>query len=181
MDLGILLLRLVIGGLFIGHGGKKLFGWFDGPGPESTTGFFGSLGYRRPRTMAWVGAGAELGGGALLVLGFLTPLATAALIGVMVNAAIVVHAENGLWNADGGFELPLVLGTSAGALAFTGAGAWSLDNAFGWTFSGIGWGFFALSLGLMAAAAVLTMRETAPVSVRSAHAGVQLRDERQAA
>jgi len=44
MDLGRLLLRLVIGGLFIGHGTQKLFGWFGGPGLEATSQGFGSMG-----------------------------------------------------------------------------------------------------------------------------------------
>ena len=38
--------RLLIGGLFIGHGTQKLFGWFGGHGPEGTGQFFESLGLR---------------------------------------------------------------------------------------------------------------------------------------
>jgi putative oxidoreductase len=52
MEYGILLLRLVVGLLFAGHGAQKLFGWFGGGGPAGTAGFFGSLGYRWPAALA---------------------------------------------------------------------------------------------------------------------------------
>ena len=45
MDLGLLLLRLVIGGLLVGHGAQKLFGAFGGHGLEGTGGCFASIGF----------------------------------------------------------------------------------------------------------------------------------------
>ena len=36
MKLGKLVTRVVIGSLFVGHGTQKLYGWFDGPGPDAT-------------------------------------------------------------------------------------------------------------------------------------------------
>ena len=77
MSYGILLLRLVVGVAFVGHGTQKLFGWFGGYGPKGTGGFFASQGYRAPVLMAVAAGLSEAAGGALLALGFATPLAGA--------------------------------------------------------------------------------------------------------
>jgi len=73
MRVGMTTLRLLVGGLFVGHGTQKLFGWFGGSGPEGTGGFFQQkLGLRPGRQHAVVAGAAETGGGALLATGFLT-------------------------------------------------------------------------------------------------------------
>jgi len=133
MDFGLLVLRLVVGALFIGHGTQKLFGWFGGYGVEGTGGFMESLGYRPGKRYAVLGGVAEAGGGLLLFLGLLTPLAAAAIIGMMINAIFAVHVEKGAWNQDGGYEFPLVLAVAAGGTA-------SVDKLFGLNLGGlIGW------------------------------------------
>ncbi|MDQ3587268.1 MAG: DoxX family protein [Actinomycetota bacterium] len=69
MRLRLLVVRAVVGGLFVGHGAQKLFGWFGGHGPEGTAQFFENVGVRPGRRTA-LGAGtAEALGGALLVVG----------------------------------------------------------------------------------------------------------------
>ncbi len=172
METGLLLLRLVVGLLFIGHGTQKLYGWFDGGGPDGTAEMFGSVGYRKPGTMAMVAGTAEAGAGVLLVLGLFTPLAGAAIIGVMLNAAVAVHWSNGLWSSNGGYEYPLVNATAGAALAFTGPGVLSLDGALGLPLAGVGWGFAAILLGLLVGAGALTMREsTAPAAERTRPGG----------
>src|SRR5687767_13045552 len=98
MDIGLLVLRLVVGTLFVGHGTQKLFGWFGGYGLEGTGGWLRSLGYRGGKTAAAAAGLAEAVGGALLVLGFMTPFAAAAIIGVMINAIASVHLDKGVWN-----------------------------------------------------------------------------------
>jgi putative oxidoreductase len=109
MKLFRIALRLLIGGLFIGHGTQKLFGWFGGHGIEGTGGFFESLGLK-PGKHAAVAAGlSEAGGGALLATGVATPLAAAALTGTMTTAIRHVHAEKGPWSTDGGWEYNAVL------------------------------------------------------------------------
>lgn len=178
MALGLFLLRVVIGALFVGHGTQKLFGWFDGPGVDGATGMFRSLGYPRARTMALLAGAAEAGGGLLLLLGWLTPLAAAAIIGVMVNAIATVHARNGPWVADGGWEYNLVLATAAATFAFAGPGAWSLDRALGWDLTGATWGITGVLLGLVGAGAILATRQTAPTRSSSEQAREH---ERQAA
>lgn len=161
MEIGLLILRVVVGALFVGHGTQKLFGWFGGPGPDGTGQFFGALGYPRGRQMGQLAGAAETGGGFLLLLGLATPLGAAAIIGVMLNAALGPHLANGLWNTDGGYELPLVFASCAIALAFTGPGAISLDAAAGVPAAGWGAGLAALALGLVAGLAVYGTREAA--------------------
>lgn len=151
MPEGLLIIRLVVGGLLFAHGTQKLFGWYGGYGLEGTGGFFESLGYRPGRQMAAVAGITEAGGGALLVLGLLTPLGSAMILGTMIAAAVSVHAPHGLWSTNGGYELPLINATVAVGLGFTGAGAWSIDHAVGipWT-SGPGPGLSAIVLALIA-------------------------------
>jgi len=132
MDFALLLLRLVVGLLFIGHGTQKLFGWFNGPGIEGFGGMMHKLGYRPGVGYAKLGGLAEAGGGTLLVLGLVTPLGSFAIIAMMVNAIAAVHWSNGIWNSNGGIEFPLTLAVVAAALAYAGAGSWSVDAAIGW-------------------------------------------------
>jgi putative oxidoreductase len=150
MDTGLLILRVVVGLLLMGHGAQKLFGWFGGHGIEGTGGFFHSLGFRPGKLFATVGGMTEFFGGLFLALGLFTPLAAAAIIAMMFNAATSVHVKNGLWVTDGGVEYTLVIGAAAASIAFTGPGAASLDNAFGWDLAGEQWGIAALALGLLA-------------------------------
>jgi putative oxidoreductase len=102
-------MRVLIGGLFIGHGTQKLFGWFGGHGLEGTGQFFESLGLRPGKQNAIAAGAAEAGGGALLAAGVATPMAGAALHGVMTSAIKHVHAEKGPWTTEGGWEYNAVL------------------------------------------------------------------------
>jgi putative oxidoreductase len=171
MDTGLLLLRIVVGLLFVGHGGLKLFGWLGGDGLDSTARYFDSLGYRPGRRYAIAGGAIELAGGALLALGLFTPIAAAVLIAMMGNAMAVVHWPKGLWNAAGGVELPLVLATVAAAVGFTGPGRYSVDRAFGWHLYGVAWGVVVLLVGAAGVAAGLAARAwaTRDVEARRAH------------
>jgi putative oxidoreductase len=149
MSTGLLILRLVIGLVLAGHGAQKLFGSFGGYGIAGTGGWLESLGFRPGKQMAVVTGLAELLGGLALAIGLVTPLAAAVVIGTMTVAAWT-HSANGLWGTNGGYELPLVNTAAAAALAFTGAGAYSLDNALGLSW-GNGWAIGAVALGLVAA------------------------------
>jgi putative oxidoreductase len=158
MSIGLLILRLVVGGLFIGHGTQKLFGWFEGHGPDGTGGFFESLGYRPGKRMAYLAGLTEAGGGTLLILGLLTPLAAAMIIGVMVNATLAVHAPKGVWNSNGGYELPLVFAAAAACLAYVGPGSVSIDHAIGGPFMSYLYGSAGVALGLIAGITVHALR-----------------------
>jgi putative oxidoreductase len=165
MAYGILVLRVVVGLLMFGHGAQKLFGWFGGPGPRATAGFFGSLGFRQRHAMPMaLLAGASEAAGILLALGFLTPLASLAIATVMVVAVATVHWKNGLWVTNGGFEYNLVLFTVALAVAAGGPGRFSIDHALGWAgdITGVWWGVGVLAGSLLAAGLVLALREPQP-------------------
>src|SRR5438874_9317883 len=107
MNLGLLILRVVVGGLIVGHGTQKLFGWFGGHGLDGTGGFFESVGHRPGRQMALMAGLSEAGGASLLILGLFTPLGCAMIIGTMIVAAVSVHWQNGPWATNGGYELPM--------------------------------------------------------------------------
>lgn len=127
MKLMRLVVRLVIGGLFIGHGTQKLFGWFGGHGPEGTGGFFESLGLKPGKANAIAAGAAEAGGGALLASGLALPLAGAALTGTMTTAIRHVHAAKGPWSTDGGWEYNAVLIAATLAVVEEECGAaWAL-------------------------------------------------------
>jgi putative oxidoreductase len=159
MPEGLFIIRAVIGGLLFAHGTQKLFGWYGGYGLDGTGGFFESVGHRPGRTMAMVAGISEAGGGLLLVLGLFTPIGAAAIVGTMIVAAVSVHKDNGLWATNGGYELPLINAAVAGALAFTGAGAWSLDSAFNTPWNrGWGVGLLAVCIAILAAGGVLARR-----------------------
>ena len=152
MGVGKLMLRATVGGYFFGHGMQKLTGWFGGHGPEGTGQFFEQVRLRPGRESALIAGAAEAGGGSLLALGLFTPAAVSMLTGVMTNAIRHVHWKNGLWNSDGGIELPALILASLAALADSGPGRFSLDEALGIRLRGPV--VAALSMGAGAAGAV---------------------------
>jgi len=154
MRLSRLLTRALVGGLFIGHGTQKLFGWFGGHGPEGTGQFLESTGLRPGRRNALASGGAEAAGGALLVLGFLTPLAGAALSSVMITAIRHVHFEKGVWSSGGGYEYNAVMLAALFALVEAGPGAVSVDRLLGSERSGAAWATAQLAAGAAGSAAV---------------------------
>lgn len=168
MDTGVLLIRIVIGLLLVGHGAQKLFGWFGGHGLDGTGGFFHGLGYRPGKPFAAMAGLSEFFGGLLLAVGLLTPLAAAAVIGVMFNAIAAVHAKNGPWVTNGGWEYPAVIATTIAAVSFIGPGAASLDNVLGLYTDGVAWGVFAIVLGVAAGVVTDVYRRAAMRSPRYA-------------
>jgi putative oxidoreductase len=162
MHIGRLILRSVVGGYFVGHGTQKLFGWFGGHGPEGTGQFFESLGLRPGKQHAIAAGAAETGGGALLVLGAATPLASSALIATMLTAINRVHLKNGPWVTDQGYEYNLVLIAAALSLAETGPGSPSIDEARGSRMRGPKWAFISLLLGVLGAAGAHVVAESGP-------------------
>ena len=159
MNLGRLLARAVIGGLFIGHGTQKLFGWFDGPGPDGAAQMMDKVQLHPPRRHAMAGGVTETAGGTLVALGLATPLGAAALTGTMITAIRKVHAKNGPWVTNGGYEYNLVLIAALFALVDGGPGAFSLDRLLGIDDTGPAWALGALAAGAATSAAVIAFGE----------------------
>ena len=131
LSLGLLVLRLVVGVTLAGHGAQKVFGWWGGPGMNGWTQAVTRLRIRPPVPFAWLAALAELGGGLLLALGFLSPLGSLAIIGTMLVAIATVHWPNGFWNTNRGYEFNLTVMAGVVAIGLAGPGTYSVDQAIG--------------------------------------------------
>ena len=153
MKLGLAVLRVIVGVLFIGHGTQKSFGWFEGEGLRDTGESFDSLGLRPGPQQATSAGLSETVGGALIASGFLTPVGCALITGVMTQAIRTVHAGKGPWFTAGGWEYNVVLIATVFAIADLGPGEWSLDRALDIEHSGALWA--ATAVGVGAAAPVL--------------------------
>jgi putative oxidoreductase len=128
MNTGRRIARVVIGGLFVGHGSQKLLGKFDGPGIEGTSEMKESIPMRPAKAPAYAAGVTETVGGSMLALGAATPLAAASLIGVMITAIRKVHLPNGPWIQDRGYEYNLVMIAALMAIVDGGPGPVSVDT-----------------------------------------------------
>ncbi|WP_018754894.1 DoxX family protein [Paenibacillus terrigena] len=128
LDVGILIIRLVIGLLFIGHGAQKLFGMFGGHGLRGTAGWLESIGMKPGMLMALMAGGGELVGGLLFASGVWLTIGAALIVITMLVSIITVHGKNGLWITAGGYEYNLVLIAVAVGIALIGGGQYTLMN-----------------------------------------------------
>ena len=134
-DLGLLILRVVIGLVMAAHGAQKAFGWWQGPGYAAWRDMVGNMGFHPAELWAALSTAAELLAGLALALGFLTPFAAAAVLAQAIVIIGSVHWPYGFFNTENGIEYPLVLGGGALGIALTGPGAFSLDAALGIAYS----------------------------------------------
>lgn len=118
-------LRVILGFLFAAHGWQKVNEWTI----AGTQASFAKMGVPAADVMAPAVAVLELGGGVALILGLLTRVAAALLALEMLGALFLVHAPAGVFAANGGYELVLLLAVASFALALTGAGRLSADRA----------------------------------------------------
>lgn len=171
-DMSRLLPRVLVGGLFVGHGLQKLAGLFGGGGPEGTGEMFESIGLRPGRTNALAAGTAETLGGGLLVLGLATPAAVAATSGVIVTAMRTVHAEKGFWVTEGGAEYTAVLLSTLFGIAERGPGPVSLDHVLGTERSGPRWALGAVTAGAIGSTvAIARARRRSPAAERAPGVG----------
>lgn len=126
LDLGLLIIRLVVGLTLAAHGSQKLFGWFGGYGPKGTGGWLESIGIKPGVLMAVLAGLSQVVGGLLFAAGLFTPVAGVLLALTMVVAVVKVHAPNGYFADKGGIEYPFILMVVAVAVALTGPGAYAI-------------------------------------------------------
>ena len=156
VNLGLLILRVAVGGTMIAHGYNHVF---RGGKIAGTGRWFASLGMKPGWLHAWLASATELVAGSLLVLGLLTPFAAGACAGVMFVAWIINHLKNGffIFRPGEGYEYVMNLAAASLALGALGAGEWSLDNAIDFEPSGW-WGFtIAVVIGVGGALGLLAV------------------------
>lgn len=127
--IGALFLRVPVGIILTAHGAQKLFGWFGGYGLEGTGQWMASIGLEPGFLMALLAGAAEFFGGLALILGLLTRPAALVSAFTMVVAIFSVHASNGLFMANNGYEFALSLLAATAALTALGGGRLAIDNA----------------------------------------------------
>jgi putative oxidoreductase len=126
-DIGLLMIRAMVGFVFVFHGGQKLFGWWEGAGMEGFISGLEKMQVPSPMIAAWLAALAEFGGGLALIAGLGTRIAAVPLVFTMAVAAFKAHA--GKFSAQvGGMEYPLTLGIVSLGILFTGPGRISVDQ-----------------------------------------------------
>lgn len=157
-DVGLPVLRVVLGLIMAVHGTQKLFQWFDGPGIKSTGGFFSKAGYPAGEAMAVIAGLTETLGGLGLILGLFTPLAAAAIVGIMINA-ISVKWSGAVLGLQG-VEFESLIAAAAATLALTGPGRFAVDHFLPvLRHHRLAYGFAALGLAVVLAAVVLLLRD----------------------
>jgi len=132
LDVGVLVLRVVLGLTMAAHGYNKFFG---AGGLAGTAGWFDSIGMNPGMFHARIAASTEVAAGLGLAVGLLTPVPAAGFVALMLVAAWTVHRSNGFFIVKEGWEYNLLLAVAAVAVATIGAGRLSLDYAI---FSGTG-------------------------------------------
>jgi putative oxidoreductase len=152
MNAGLLLLHGFVGAALVAHAAQKLFVFrLDG-----TAGYLEALGFRSPRRMAVLVVGSEAIGGALLAVGFVIPLAAAAVAATMLVAARTDHRGKGWFITGAGAEYVATNAAIVLTLAAVGGGRFSVDHAIGLRDSGPAWLVAAAVAALVAAALVLS-------------------------
>jgi putative oxidoreductase len=128
VDIAALVLRLLVGLTMAAHGYNHVFG---GGGLAGTTRWFASMGLRPAKVHAMLSGAGELACGLGLVVGLLTPLCAAFVVGTMTVAGIAVHRKNGFFVFKDGFEYVLVLAVACVVLGLLGPGVASVDHLLG--------------------------------------------------
>ena len=152
-DLGLLLIRLTLGVVFIAHGLQRAFGWWGGSGLDGLKDTITEAGYQHAGVLTYITAGALIGAGVFLVLGLFTPVAGAVALGFLVNSLLVMFESQRktggvfIFGADGA-EYLLTLTALAAAIVLAGPGRYGFDGGRGWARRPFIGSFLALVLGI---------------------------------
>ena len=130
-SLGIFVLRIAIGLMFMLHGTQKLFGAFDGPGISGFAKHLAASGLPHPTLQAYLAGGSEFFCGLLLIFGFLGRHAVCPLLVVMAVAFWKVHSAKGFFLQNGGFEYVFIISAGLFAILTLGSGKFSIDQKLG--------------------------------------------------
>lgn len=126
-DLALLVSRVALGVILVAHGWQKFNEWtLDG-----TASAFSDMGIPAPAVAATFVTAVEIIGGIALIIGLLTPVVALLNMASLLGALFLVHAENGVFVADNGFELVLALFAGLATIAMLGAGRFSTDGLLG--------------------------------------------------
>ena len=125
-DIAILILRLALGFMFAAHGLQKAFGLFGGPGIDGFSEMLSGLGFKPSLFWAYLAAYAELVGGILLAVGFLTRGTASVLLVLILVAAFKVHLNKGFFLSQGGFEYTLIIFSVCLSLILLGPGKFTI-------------------------------------------------------
>ena len=130
-DVASVIARAALGMSIAAHGAQKLFGWFEGPGPDGTAQFMKHLGFEPPEQFARLSSASEIAAGVLIATGALGPVGPMLLTSVMTTAAGSVHISNGYFNDKKGIELNAIYAIAALLLAVNDYGRISFDHVTG--------------------------------------------------
>ena len=151
--LGLLILRVGLGVVFVAHGLQKLFGWWGGSGVTAFKNSLSDVGYQHADILAYVSAGGELVAGVLLVLGLFTPVAAAGALAFLINGMLATisarpHSHSLSYFLPDGHEYQITLIVMAVAVILAGPGRYGLDAGRGWAHRPFIGSFVALLAGI---------------------------------
>ena len=151
-DLGLLVLRVALGVVFIAHGLQNAFGWWGGLGLQGFKETLTEAGYQNANLLTYLAAGGQIASGVLLVLGLFTPVAAAGALAFLVNAVLATFTaqreDGGLFVFGTAAEYLLMLLAAATAIILAGPGRYGFDGGRGWARRPFIGSFLALVLGV---------------------------------
>lgn len=135
--LGLLILRVGLGAVFVAHGLQKLFGWWGGEGLSGFKNQLSDIGYQHADILTYCAAGGEIAAGVLLILGLFTPVAAAGALAYLTNSLLAgMSAQHGPrsfpYFLPNGHEYEITLIVLAAGVILVGPGRYGFDAGRGW-------------------------------------------------
>jgi putative oxidoreductase len=157
--LGLLILRVGLGAVFVAHGLQKVFGWWGGEGLNGFKNSLSHVGYQHADILTYCAAGGEIAAGVLLVLGLFTPIAAAGVLAYLTNSLLAgMSAQHGSRSfpffLPDGHEYEITLIVMAAAVILVGPGRYGFDAGRGWARRPFIGSFAALIVGIGAGVAL---------------------------